>query len=150
VWSIPTVALHSGIRFENALQQLFSGIGVEISVAAPYSVFKEADEVDTTMIFLVHSETEVEAGVMADGTHWAMVDRSDPALNSVAGVMKAGLLVRYLNEVVSGRWGVYFDSLDGGVVVPMQAEPVSWDAWSGTTGHHRLTATSDKTDVSLS
>ncbi|WP_250527343.1 flavin reductase family protein [Caballeronia sp. GAWG2-1] len=28
MWSTPTVALHSGIRFEHALQQRFSGIGV--------------------------------------------------------------------------------------------------------------------------
>ncbi|WP_250527344.1 hypothetical protein [Caballeronia sp. GAWG2-1] len=63
----------------------------------------EADEVDTTMIFLVQSETEVESGVMADGTRWAMVDQSNSALSNVAGVMKAGLLMGYLNGVVSGR-----------------------------------------------
>jgi flavin reductase (DIM6/NTAB) family NADH-FMN oxidoreductase RutF len=143
-WVIPTVSLASGSRHDEALQQLFERLGIEIGTAVPYSLFQERSEVDTTLIFSVESATQVQDGKLEDGTELAFFDSADAELNRVGGTMKPGVLQRYLAEMSSGLFGVYFDSMDGGSVVPIHGKPVSWDSWYRPAGESAPQASSMK------
>lgn len=128
-WEIPMVSLSCGNRHDKALHQLFESMGIVIDMAAPYSLFQESKEVDTTLIFSVDCSVPVKEQTLTDGTELRFFKSGAPELADVGGEMKTGVLRRYLAEMHSGLFGVYFDSHDGGSVVPIQGKPVSWSTW---------------------
>lgn len=129
VWEIPSAAPLRGQRPDAALHALFAGLGAEVTMAVPYSLFQEPDEEDATMIFSLETLGAPQCGRQADGGETAFFGSEDRPWDLVRGEMKQSLLRRYLREMAAGLFGVYFDTPEGGSVVALGGRPRAWTEW---------------------
>lgn len=136
-WTIPGARLVRGERHAAALQKQFGKLGVEIGMTIPFSLFQEHGEEDTTLFFTVEAMSPVTPGLLADGSEVALFTFDDAPWSKVSGVMKKAMLERYLREARNGLHGVYFDSLDGGSVLPLTGRPHRWSDWNGAVSSPR-------------
>lgn len=132
-WEIPTATLRHGERHGHALARIFEALGgIEVAMSVPYSLFQEAGETELSLIFSVESPTDLKAGKLEDGTEIALFGMEDAPWTFLKGEMKPSLLQRYLCEMRSGFYGVYFDTFEGGSVVALDGRPLEWSEWEGS------------------
>ncbi|MGL3210579.1 flavin reductase family protein [Bradyrhizobium sp. BR 1433] len=132
-WEIPSVTLARGARHGATLKKLFSSLGIEITMLAPYSLFQETNEHDMTLVFSVESCGELKTGTMVDGMETALFGSTDLRSSLVQSQMKRSLVKRYLREMASGLYGMFFDSPEGGSVVALNGRPRAWSEWNTPT-----------------
>lgn len=65
---------------------------------------------------------EIITGGLADESEIALFGIDDSPWDLVLGEMKQGLIRRYLRELASGLYSVYFDTPGGGSFVPLRAD----------------------------
>jgi hypothetical protein len=46
--------------------------------------------------------------------------------------MKQSVVQRYLRELASGNLGVYFDTDEGGSILPLDGRPRDWNDWTSS------------------
>lgn len=125
-WELPATQPGRGQRADRALHDLFAGLGIQMTMSVPYSLFQERDESDVTMVFSVESRHDIETGMLADGTEIALFGAEDAPWDLLAGEMKIGLVKRYLREMAAGLYSVYFDTPEGGSMVQLSGGPRAW------------------------
>lgn len=131
-WEIPSATLRRGERHGHALARIFSTLGgIEVSMSVPYSLFQETGETELSLIFSMECPFELPLGRLADGSEIALFGVEDAPWTLLSGEMKRSLVQRYLREMRSGLYGVYFDTLDGGSVVALDGRPRDWSEWDG-------------------
>ncbi|WP_454691321.1 flavin reductase [Achromobacter aloeverae] len=129
-WEIPSTLLKRGERQGQALNKVFERLGEKIRISVPYSVFQETGEHDMTIIFAVEPAESLQAGSVSGDMECAFFSEEDAPWDLVDGEMKQSLLRRYLKEVSSGFYGVYFDTAEGaGSVVALNGTPHAWVDW---------------------
>ncbi|TJV46126.1 MAG: hypothetical protein E5Y02_00695 [Mesorhizobium sp.] len=128
-WEIPSVTLAHGERHGTALRKRFEQLGVKIQTAIPYSLFQEPGEDGTTLVFAVDTAEKFETRTAVNGVETRLFSRASKPWTLIRGVMKQGLLERYLEETQIGLLGVYFDTIDGGSVLQVEGRPLDWEVW---------------------
>lgn len=129
-WEIPHAPMPAGEQHGRILHQLFTDLGLTANVRFLYSLFQETDERGTTMMFSAEVIGPVRSGPAKDGSEIGLFGADDEPWALIRGEMKQSLLSRYFRERASGIFGMYFDTADGGYVVPLEGKPRAWTEWS--------------------
>lgn len=132
-WEVPSLPLVGEQQHNEALRGLFQRFGIAADATLLYSLFKEDGERRTTMIFSVEASGAFETGAMPDGTEIELFALHDSPWEMIDGRMKRGMLRRFCQERSSGRFGVYYDTPDGGRIVPLDGKPRLWTEWDQIT-----------------
>jgi flavin-dependent trigonelline monooxygenase, reductase component len=119
-WSVPMAAMGAGEKHGAVLDRLFTSLGVSVDATLPYSLFQEAGEKSTTLIFSVESQGAVLPGMLPDQTEIGLFGEEDKPWRFVQGTMMRGLLRRFFYERNHNLFGMYFDTKQGGRVVGLQ------------------------------
>ncbi|MFB9981287.1 flavin reductase [Mesorhizobium kowhaii] len=137
-WEVPSLPLVGDQRHDEALRGLFQRLGITAEATVLYSLFREDGERRTTMIFTVEASGPVAASAMPDGTEIGLFGLHDRPWEMIDGRMKAGMLRRFCQERSSGRFGIYYDTPDGGRIVPLAGKPQLWAEWEQITKDPKL------------
>ena len=127
-WEIPTRLLGHGERYDSVLDSCFEQLGVPVENVAPYSLFQEVGDTATTLIFAAEL-AEREPTPPADGTEIGWFSQADAPWTLVEGTMQQAMVKRYLREVATGSFGVYYDSPGGGNIMAVDGRPRTWGDW---------------------
>jgi flavin reductase (DIM6/NTAB) family NADH-FMN oxidoreductase RutF len=134
-WEVPTIPLRPGEGHTTAIRALFSRLGVSAAPSFLYSIFKEEEKLQTTMIFSVDAVEPAIDAVLPDGTEVRAFSEHEKPWNLVDGLMMQGMLVRFFRERASGNFGLYFDTADGGRIAPIGGKARHWTEWLPAQSH---------------
>jgi len=122
----PGAALRHGEDHRQALPRMLEKLGVTTEISALYSVFQDEDEPHTEMVFRGTCERVPEQLELPDGSQLVLAAESDRPWQNVAGRSRASVLKRFFTERAGARFGIYWDTRDGGRIAPLAAPPCPW------------------------
>lgn len=125
-WEIPSAFMRPGERHGQVLQRAFKALDVDVEPRLPYSLFQEADERNTTLVFSVESSTRITPGIRSGGKEIRLFAEAEEPWNLIKGEMRKGVLKRYFSELIEGRFGIYFDTTSGGRLLSIGGEKHYW------------------------
>lgn len=125
-WELPSARARRGQRADTVLQSVLAPLGVETTMSVPYSLFQEPEADDISMFFTVESKVPIAPGLLPDGGEIGLFSAEDAPWERVVGIVKQGVVKRFLRETASGLFNVYFDSPEGGSLAPFGGRPRAW------------------------
>lgn len=128
-WQLPASFLPHGAKHSEVLSVLFGKLGVHANANLLYSLFQESGESPTTMMFSMDGSALPAGHEAPDGSDVAFFGPEDKPWDIIQGDMKRGMLRRYFEERAAGRFGIYYDTADGGRVAALDGKPRSWTDW---------------------
>ncbi|WP_439626792.1 flavin reductase [Shinella sp.] len=127
-WEVPGAALSAGEQHTGILRSLFSRFGIQAEASLLYSLFQEAGEHRTTMMFSVEANGEAEPE-SSNGIEARLFGVEECPWDLIDGEMKRGMLQRFFREREAGCFGIYYDTADGGRVAALDGKPRPWAEW---------------------
>jgi flavin reductase (DIM6/NTAB) family NADH-FMN oxidoreductase RutF/ADP-ribose pyrophosphatase YjhB (NUDIX family) len=128
LWEIPATPLRPGERHETALPRLLASLGVQAEVSFLFSIFQVPGEFRTRMIFRAALAGPAPASRLPDGAEIALFSE-EQAPWTLVGRSEGTVLRRFFSEQATARFGIYWDSEDGGRVAPLEGVPLPWSQY---------------------
>lgn len=132
-WDVPTLPLRHGEDHRTVLPGLLARLGIKAEVSFLYSVFQEPGDPHTRMIFRGVMTEPLTNTRTADGARLELFSAAQAPWTLVQGRAQAEVLKRFFREQATARFGIYWDTDDGGRVASLEGAPAPWsrDGQSG-------------------
>jgi flavin-dependent trigonelline monooxygenase, reductase component len=125
-WELPATPLRAGEDHRQVIPQLMSRLGVSAHVSFLYSVYQEAGDPHTTMVFRGVASHQQDEGTLADGTVLRLFAETEKPWRLAPGKSPPEAIRRFFRERAECRFGIYWDTNDGGRIASLQNSPVLW------------------------
>lgn len=125
-WQIPTIALGSGENHRTLIPKLLRTLKVKATTPLLYSIYQDPGDPHMTMIFTAHVSNPFEAGRLPDGTEIALFGEAERPWERLSRSSPSSVVRRFFQERRSARFGIYWETEDGGHVASFSGEPRPW------------------------
>ena len=125
-WDLPNVPLRAGEDHRQVLPRMLVRLGVRAEVDFLYSVFQEKGDPHTTLIFRGVAEEIRDASGEPEGIQIGLFSREDQPWKAVTGQSQVTVLRRFYKERDEARFGIYWDTEDGGRIASLVGTPRRW------------------------
>jgi hypothetical protein len=116
----------AGEDHRQMIPQLMARLGVSADVSFLYSVYQEAGDAHTTMVFRGVAADVQDETTLADGTVLRLFAKADEPWRLVRGKSPPEAIRRFFRERAQSRFGIYWDTNDGGRIASLQTSPLPW------------------------
>ncbi|MDH1010116.1 flavin reductase [Pseudomonas nicosulfuronedens] len=127
-WSIPEVFWHAGVSQKAVIDEVFRRVGLVGEVSFIYSMFEEAGDDFTRLIFRADASGEL-APTASAGRDVRVFRAEDEPWLLVRGDYCISMLHRFFSERQADSFGIYCDTADGGRIAGIAGKPVHWLDW---------------------
>jgi flavin reductase (DIM6/NTAB) family NADH-FMN oxidoreductase RutF/ADP-ribose pyrophosphatase YjhB (NUDIX family) len=125
-WELPTIPLRTGEGHRTALPRLLERLGVRADVSFLFSVFQLPGDPHTRMFFRGVMTEPLERSDRADGSELGLFSADQVPWTSLPGAGDSVVLKRFFREQAEARFGIYWDTDDGGRVASVEGVPQPW------------------------
>jgi flavin reductase (DIM6/NTAB) family NADH-FMN oxidoreductase RutF len=125
-WELPATPLRAGEDHRQAIPQLMVRLGVRADVSFLYSVYQDVSEAHTTMVFRGVASDLQDEWTLADGTVLRLFTETEEPWRLVRGKSPPEVIRRFFYERVHSRFGIYWDTHNGGRIASLQNSPLPW------------------------
>jgi flavin-dependent trigonelline monooxygenase, reductase component len=131
-WEIPSLPLRAGEDHRQVVPRLLALLGVKAQVGFLYSVFQENGDPHTTLIFRAVAEDNaaVIRETASDGVSIKLFSQESVPWDDIAGRSQRAVVRRFFEERAQAKFGIYWDTDDGGRVAAVDGTPKRWQAGS--------------------
>jgi flavin-dependent trigonelline monooxygenase, reductase component len=125
-WELPAAPLRAGEDHRQLLPRLLAKFGIAADVSSLYSVYQEAGEAHTTMIFRGVASDMPDEQSLSDGTTLRLFAQNEEPWQLVMGNSPSEAIRRFFRERAQSRFGIYWETGDGGRIASLQSAPQPW------------------------
>jgi hypothetical protein len=123
---LPAAPLRAGEDHRQLLPRLLAKFGIAADVSSLYSVYQEAGEAHTTMIFRGVASDMPDEQTLPDGTTLRLFAQDEEPWQFVMGKSPSEAIRRFFRERAQSRFGIYWETGDGGRIASLQSAPQPW------------------------
>ncbi len=137
-WELPTLPLRAGEDHRQVVPRLLAFLGIRADVGFLYSVFQEPGDPHTTLIFRgVADEAARLPESPIEDLRTGLFSREDAPWDEIAGQSQRAVLQRFFEERAQAKFGIYWETEDGGRVASLEGMPRRWQFSSASPPAHR-------------
>jgi flavin reductase (DIM6/NTAB) family NADH-FMN oxidoreductase RutF len=125
-WELPATPLRAGEDHRQAIPQFLARLGVSADVSFLYSVYQEAGDAHTTMVFRGGASELQDEWTLGDGSTLRLFGENEEPWRLVNGKSPPEAIRRFFRERAQSRFGIYWDTNDGGRIASLQDSPMPW------------------------
>lgn len=128
-WSVPTLFWREGVSQREVIARIFSNLRLTGDVSFVYSLFEEAGDGYSNLIFMGDATAETLPAAGSLGWEVGVFHEHDAPWEQVVGEYTIGMIRRYFKERQADTFGSYCDTADGGRIAGIVSKPVNWMDW---------------------
>lgn len=128
-WSVPSLFWRDGVSQRDIIARIFKKAGINGDVSFVYSLFEEAGEGYTHLVFRGDSVSEHLPTGINTGWEVKVFTQHDAPWNLVTGEYTTSMVNRFFKEREADAFGIYCDTADGGRIAGITGKPVNWMEW---------------------
>lgn len=127
-WSIPEVFWRTGVSRKAVIEEVFRSVGLQGDVSFIYSMYEEAGDAFTRLIFRADAIAGAPSDVPA-GLEVRVFSAHEQPWARVKGDYTVSMIHRFFSEREADAFGIYCDTADGGRIAGIAGKPVHWQDW---------------------
>ncbi|MFR0690130.1 flavin reductase family protein [Enterobacterales bacterium AE_CKDN230030158-1A_HGKHYDSX7] len=127
-WGIPEVFWRAGVSQKAVVDEVFRRVGLVGDVSFIYSMFEEAGDDFTRLVFRADAAGEAATPIAA-GREVRVFGAQDEPWKLVRGEYSVSMIHRFFSERQADTFGIYCDTADGGRIAGIAGKPVHWLDW---------------------